>query len=174
MEIKNTTKLTSKEFCYMMQAANARISPILTLIGCILLGALTLILLVLDVLEFEWMNFYYVLICAVVFGIILFLHIYPKTLSKMIIKQNSDIQNGITYEYSFRDDHFEASAITDRQNTAAKINYASLYKVKYKKDFMILYISKSQVYLCKYDGFKGDDKNKFFDILSLYMSKKRI
>lgn len=173
MEIKNETRMSKEEFSSMVRKANTKINPKVALSLIIALSIITLTLIILDVCIFQWKNQIYIPICAITLGVVVAFHILPKTFAKVLVKQNSQFNNGVRYNYTFKDEWFEVEGQGTGQSSVSRITYTSLYNVVEKEDFLVIYIAKTQFLLCKCNSFECDNKDEIIEKLLSYSKKNR-
>lgn len=168
MEIKNRSIITQNDFQKMFEQNYKRTSFKITI--SVIIVALIFSILRFTVDTIDDMS-YYVIIAS--FGVCLGLFIFYKRLPQISLKQNSNLGDAITYNYTFYDDKFVVISFLKGQTSSSEILYSSLYDFVVYDDFCQIFISKAQAYFCKYSGFETEkDKNIFLETLSKYSRKK--
>lgn len=115
----------------------------------------------------------YLRIIAGTISIIWFVEMFtlPYLWAKKIYK-TSKYTSDTKLNFTFYEDKMELVTIKkDEKMGEAKISYEDIYKVLETKNYIYLYISANQAYVCSKEKFEGD-YNKITQILSNKLGKK--
>lgn len=171
MEIRNQTIIQSDEINLLAQSKFTKINPTLCIISIVLFGLITLASMIMKIgLKIESIEFLYVIFSAIGFGLSIGLYIVSKRL--LPGNMNNNFYNGVHYSYIFKEDCFDVDAEMSGQTSHSSIRYSSLYDVKDRGTYAMIFISRAQFFPCKYDGFHQNEKDECMNKLFLYKRKK--
>lgn len=172
MNIKNKTTIKPKELTNIISKATSFISPAITLSITIVFALLTFALVILNLGGIPGFTTVYPTITAIVMCIFIVLYSLPRTFAKTFIKQKGELKQELQFDYTFMSSTFDVISTINGETTNSTFTYNSLYNIKNKKDYTLIYLTKADVLVVKYNGFTGNDKDKFLEKINNYKNKK--
>ena len=172
MNIHNKTTIKSKEINGIIAKATSFVSPAISISIIAVFALLTLVLAVLNLAEFTGFTPIYPTITAIIMCIFIVLYSLPRTFAKTLLKQKGELKQDLVFEYTFLSSTFEVTSTINGDTTKSTFTYNNLYNVKNKRDYTLIYLTKADVLVVKYDGFTNNDKQLFLDKINNYTKKK--
>ena len=130
-----------------------------------------------------WICFAVIVLCSLVMissgdlvlgliflGIGIFFPVFTWFMRRAVIKKmnsaNQMISGGIYYEYVFKDGSFTVSTVAGDYSSINQVNYADIFKVQVLENLLFLFISQSNAYIVKSDGFAS--KQEYENLLNFF------
>lgn len=172
MNIKNKTDIKAKELTGIITKSISFINPAITLSITIVLAILTLSLAILNIIAIPGFTNVFPTISAIFMCIFIVLYSLPKTFAKTLLKQKNELKQDLVFDYLFLTSTFEVDSNINNETNHSTFTYNSLYNVKIKKNYTLLYLTKADVLVVKHDGFNKHDKDIFIKKITNYKKKK--
>jgi len=81
--------------------------------------------------------------------------IMRNAMAKKMNSSNQMMGNGIYYEYVFKDKSFKVSTVVGDHSSINEVSYLDLFKMQVIENMLFLFITPSNAYVVKNDGFEN-------------------